>query len=58
MRATAEGVEELATLEFLREVGCDLAQGYYIARPMYGDDALDWCRAHAGSSDPTDSDAT
>lgn len=58
MRATAEGVEELATLEFLREVGCDLAQGYYIARPMYGDDALAWCRAHAGSSDPTDSDAT
>lgn len=44
MHATAEGVEEQATLEFLQDIGCDLAQGYHIARPMYGDQALAWCR--------------
>lgn len=30
----AEGVEETATLNALRAMGCDLAQGYLIARPM------------------------
>jgi EAL domain-containing protein (putative c-di-GMP-specific phosphodiesterase class I) len=29
-----EGVEDRETLDFLQEVGCDYAQGYYIARPM------------------------
>lgn len=31
---TAEGVEDTATLEWLTAAGCDLAQGYVIARPM------------------------
>jgi EAL domain-containing protein (putative c-di-GMP-specific phosphodiesterase class I) len=30
----AEGVETSATLEMLRSLGCDIAQGYLIARPM------------------------
>jgi EAL domain-containing protein (putative c-di-GMP-specific phosphodiesterase class I) len=30
----AEGVEDEAALEILRSYGCDLAQGYHIARPM------------------------
>jgi EAL domain-containing protein (putative c-di-GMP-specific phosphodiesterase class I)/ActR/RegA family two-component response regulator len=34
MVATAEGVESEATLDFLNSAGCDLAQGYHIARPM------------------------
>lgn len=29
----AEGVEEAETLATLASLGCDLAQGYYIARP-------------------------
>lgn len=31
---TAEGVETQGELDMLRESGCDLAQGYFIARPM------------------------
>jgi EAL domain-containing protein (putative c-di-GMP-specific phosphodiesterase class I)/CheY-like chemotaxis protein len=30
----AEGVESKATLDFLSEVGCDSAQGYFISRPV------------------------
>jgi diguanylate cyclase (GGDEF)-like protein len=33
LHVVAEGVEEEATLKTLADLGCDLAQGYYIARP-------------------------
>jgi diguanylate cyclase len=34
LRVVAEGIEDAATLETLTSVGCDLAQGYFISRPM------------------------
>jgi len=34
LEVVAEGVEDEATLVSLRRLGCDLAQGYYIAKPM------------------------
>jgi len=34
MQAVAEGVETQADWELVRELDCDLAQGYFIARPM------------------------
>ena len=42
LKVTAEGVENADTLTFLREEGCDLAQGYHIARPMWGADVTEW----------------
>jgi EAL domain-containing protein (putative c-di-GMP-specific phosphodiesterase class I) len=39
---TAEGVEDLDTLNYLNTLGCDLAQGYFIARPMPGEAARKW----------------
>lgn len=42
MQTTAEGVEDAETLRFLEEIGCNLAQGYFIARPMTGNDAMQW----------------
>lgn len=41
---SAEGIESNETLEYLRSIGCDLAQGYAIARPMTGEAVLTWLR--------------
>ncbi|WP_409329094.1 putative bifunctional diguanylate cyclase/phosphodiesterase [Trujillonella humicola] len=41
----AEGVETLATSATLARLGCDVAQGYAIARPMPVDDFLVWLAA-------------
>jgi len=35
LEVVAEGVEDEATLEALRELGCDRAQGFLFARPMH-----------------------
>lgn len=34
LTSVAEGIEDRETYALLREMGCDLGQGYYIARPM------------------------
>ena len=34
LKVVAEGVEEQACLDFLRSIGCDLAQGYLISKPI------------------------
>lgn len=34
MRVMAEGVEDAGTLDALRQLGCDGAQGYFLGRPM------------------------
>ena len=47
LRLVAEGVEDAASLERLRGWGCDLAQGYFISRPMAGPDVLPWLAADA-----------
>lgn len=45
MRTVAEGVEDEADWRFLRAAGCDLAQGYFIARPFPGEDLAPWLAA-------------
>jgi EAL domain-containing protein (putative c-di-GMP-specific phosphodiesterase class I) len=34
MRVVAEGVETTADLDAVRALGCDVAQGYHLGRPM------------------------
>jgi diguanylate cyclase (GGDEF)-like protein/PAS domain S-box-containing protein len=43
MGVVAEGVETREHGIVLMRVGCDVVQGYYIAKPMPGDDVLAWC---------------
>ena len=38
----AEGVEDEATWQKLRDMGCDLAQGYWISRPLNAHDLRQW----------------
>lgn len=40
--AVAEGVETQVNWDLLRELGCDVAQGYYIAKPMSARMLSDW----------------
>lgn len=42
LRSVAEGVEDEPTLQFLRDTGCEIAQGFHIAQPMFGEDAARW----------------
>ncbi|MFZ4536775.1 EAL domain-containing response regulator [Propionivibrio sp.] len=42
MESVAEGVEDRADWDFVRHQGCDLAQGYFIARPMPAEDLPAW----------------
>jgi EAL domain-containing protein (putative c-di-GMP-specific phosphodiesterase class I) len=38
----AEGVENAATLQRLQTLGCEYAQGYYIAKPLSANEFLAW----------------
>jgi EAL domain-containing protein (putative c-di-GMP-specific phosphodiesterase class I)/FixJ family two-component response regulator len=44
LRAVAEGVESQANCDLLIELGCEFAQGYFIAKPMGASACLDWIR--------------
>lgn len=40
----AEGVERPEVLQALRELGCDIAQGYYVGHPTPAADFERWLR--------------
>jgi diguanylate cyclase (GGDEF)-like protein/PAS domain S-box-containing protein len=44
----AEGIEFPEQWETLRDLGCDLGQGYHFARPMDADATLEYLRSGAG----------
>ena len=41
LQVVAEGIEEAECLAFLRAIGCDYAQGYFIGKPMAGDELVE-----------------
>ncbi|MGS0758013.1 EAL domain-containing protein, partial [Roseateles sp. GG27B] len=47
IETVAEGVEDRNDWDFLRRTGCDLAQGYFIARPMPAADFPAWIQSWA-----------
>jgi diguanylate cyclase (GGDEF)-like protein/PAS domain S-box-containing protein len=47
LRVIAEGVETAEVLEALRALGCDMAQGYHLSRPLPADELADWLAARA-----------
>lgn len=46
---TAEGVENMEHLDFLRATGCDEVQGYFIGRPMPPAALLELCESNMAS---------
>ena len=43
LEVVAEGVETDLQYAIVRRLGCDLVQGYFIARPMPAEQLLQWC---------------
>jgi diguanylate cyclase len=50
MKVTAEGVDSHEGLAVVSELGCESAQGFYIARPMRADLVLDWVRSSSAGT--------
>lgn len=44
LSVVAEGVEDRAAWDQLVEMGCDLAQGYYLSRPIPAGALVSWVR--------------
>ena len=45
IESVAEGVEDQADWDFVRQRGCDIAQGYFIAKPMPAADLPGWIQS-------------
>ena len=52
LRVVAEGVDSELHGDMLVKLGCDMAQGYGIARPMPGAEILGWAAKHRPASRP------
>lgn len=46
LEVVAEGVEDAATLELLRDFGCDRAQGYFFSKPLPAEQFASWLQSH------------
>ncbi|HVJ29067.1 MAG TPA: EAL domain-containing protein, partial [Gammaproteobacteria bacterium] len=49
MRVVAEGVDSAEAVAAVAALECDMAQGFFIGRPMRGDLVVDWM-AHYSSA--------
>jgi predicted signal transduction protein with EAL and GGDEF domain len=50
MRVVAEGVDNAEALFVVRGLGCEMAQGFFIARPMRGDLVPQWVEHYLASA--------
>ncbi len=57
LRVVAEGVETTHSWDLLADMGCDVAQGYLMARPMPLDAISAWLEACEGNARPADAGA-
>jgi diguanylate cyclase (GGDEF)-like protein len=50
MRVVAEGVDSAEAVAAIAELECEMAQGFFIGRPMRGDLVLEWMEHYAASA--------
>jgi EAL domain-containing protein (putative c-di-GMP-specific phosphodiesterase class I) len=50
LRVVAEGVEDRATWDELARLGCDMAQGYYLSRPLPPEQLAQRLQAEMGAA--------
>ena len=50
LKAVAEGIETEEDWNALKATGCDIAQGYFLARPLEEEAFLEFCRQHKDSA--------
>ena len=50
LEVTVEGIEDQATLDTVRELGCTFGQGYLLGRPMPAEDAQLLLTASVGAA--------
>jgi EAL domain-containing protein (putative c-di-GMP-specific phosphodiesterase class I) len=46
LRTVAEGIEDAFTFERLRALGCELAQGFHMSKPLPAAGLLNWWDVH------------
>jgi EAL domain-containing protein (putative c-di-GMP-specific phosphodiesterase class I) len=52
LKVVAEGVEDRASVDRLRGMGCDEIQGYYLSRPVPADEITAWLEERLLSRQP------
>jgi EAL domain-containing protein (putative c-di-GMP-specific phosphodiesterase class I) len=50
MRVVAEGVDSAEAIATIAELECEMAQGFYIGRPMRGDLVVEWIEHYAATT--------
>ena len=50
LNVVAEGIESQATLQLLQNWGCELAQGYYMCKPLPFADFIQWHNKHQSTN--------
>ena len=50
MSVVAEGVDSRENFSVITELGCDMAQGFFVARPMRSDLVLEWVACYSDSA--------
>lgn len=49
LRTVAEGVESELDLDMIRKLGCDVVQGFLVAKPMPLNAFIEWLKQHPGN---------
>jgi EAL domain-containing protein (putative c-di-GMP-specific phosphodiesterase class I) len=52
LKTVAEGVETAEDWDLVARLGCEVAQGYFVARPMPGEQLVEWYRNWLGARIP------